>query len=77
MELWLDESHVDDDSVAVLAGLPRLRLLHLADTQVTGRTAEALADFPALLEVSLSDASVGREAIAALQTKRPGLAVVG
>jgi hypothetical protein len=67
---WLDlgKSDVGDSGVEVLATLPKLRVLHLDETRVTGIGFEPLEadDWPELHSIRLSKAAVNAEGVLSL-----------
>ncbi len=67
VDLTLQNTQMDDDGLALLAGLPRLRSLNLRNTaNLTDAALEHLKKFPALTHLHLADNRFSAEGIAQL-----------
>lgn len=74
--LWLHRSQIDDDSLAELSGLTKLRELGLSYTQVTDEGMTHLQGLTQLEHLELSATGVTEEGWRPLQAERPALNVL-
>ena len=74
-ELLLNDAHVDDGALPLLASMQHLRSLNLHETHISSDGLDALERCAALEELHIGQTLVRMEAVDKLQRARPGLQV--